>query len=90
MSTPDVSATCISDVVKNGYACGTATSCAECKDINGNSREDACKKGIDCLAKAGSSCNSSCQQDCYNQAGDTPGIDCVKALQTAACSGGGC
>ena len=81
---------CITQVVANGYACGSATSCAACKDMNGNSREDACKKGIDCFAKAGAECSSSCQQDCLNQSGDTPGQACVTALRAAACSGSGC
>jgi hypothetical protein len=90
VSAPDVSPTCMTQVVSNGYACGSATSCADCKDNNGNSREELCKKGIDCLAKAGASCDSNCQQNCYNQAGDTFGITCVKALQTQACGGSGC
>jgi hypothetical protein len=82
--------TCITQVVNNGYACGSATSCAACKDNNGNSREDGCKKGIDCMAKAGTACDSNCQANCWNLAGDQVGITCVKALQTAACSGPGC
>jgi hypothetical protein len=87
---PEVSASCMTEVVTNDYACGSATACSACKDQNGNSREAACKKGIDCLAKAGASCNASCLQDCLNQAGDTPGQACVTALKTAACGAGGC
>jgi hypothetical protein len=90
ISGPEVSASCINEVVTNGYACGSATACSACQDMNGNSREAACKKGIDCFAKAGASCNSSCQQDCLNQAGDTPGQACVTALKAAACGVGGC
>ncbi len=87
---PDSAGTCISQVVSNGYACGSTPACSACKDQNGNSREAGCQKAIDCLAAAGASCNSSCKQDCLNQAGDTPAMACVTALQTAACSASGC
>jgi hypothetical protein len=82
--------TCISQVVINGYACGSTPACSVCKDQNGNSRESGCKKAIDCLAAAGANCDSNCKQNCLNQAGDSPAMACVSALQTAACSGSGC
>jgi hypothetical protein len=87
---PDVSGACMSQVVSNGYACGSTPACSVCKDQNGNSREAGCKKSVDCLAAAGASCNASCKQDCLNQAGDTPAMACVTALQTAACGAAGC
>jgi hypothetical protein len=80
----------MSHVVSNGYACGTTPACSACKDQNGNSREAGCKKAIDCLAEAGASCDSSCKQNCLNLAGDSPGMACVTALQTAACGAAGC
>jgi hypothetical protein len=89
ISTGDASSNCFSTVVSNGYTCGNIPPCSECKDQNGNSREAGCMKAIDCLAAAGASCNSSCKQDCLNLAGDTPGMACVTAFQTA-CSGSGC
>jgi len=89
VSTPDVSGACISQVVANDYACGSA-SCAACKDQNGASKEAGCVKAIDCLAKAGASCDNNCQLGCLNQAGDTPAQACVTALQKAACGAGGC
>jgi hypothetical protein len=77
---------CMATVVANDYACGSAAACSACK-VNGVSKEDGCKKGVDCLAAAGANCDNNCQLSCYNQAGDQPVIDCVKALQTACASG---
>lgn len=76
-------------IVSNDYACGSATSCGACKDNNGVSRTAECKKGIDCLAAAGASCDSNCQLGCLNQAGDSQVQVCIKALQTA-CSTSSC
>jgi hypothetical protein len=90
ISSPDVAGTCMSQVVGNGYACGSTPACSVCKDQNGNSREAGCKKAIDCYAAAGASCDSSCKQNCLNLAGDSPGMACVTALQTAACGATGC
>jgi hypothetical protein len=87
---PDSAGTCMSQVVGNGYACGSTPACGACKDQNGNSREAGCKKAIDCLAAAGANCGSSCKQDCLNLAGDSPGMACVSALQAAACGATGC
>jgi hypothetical protein len=87
---PDSAGTCISQVVSNGYACGSTPACSACKDQNGNSREAGCKKVIDCLATAGASCDSNCKQNCLNLAGDGPAMACVTALQTAACGAAGC
>jgi hypothetical protein len=83
-------ASCYSQIVDNGYTCGTAAPCSECKDLNGSLKEAECQKGIDCLAAAGSSCNSSCQLSCLNKAGDAITQACIKALTTVACSGTGC
>ena len=90
ISPPDSAGTCISQVVSNGYACGSTPACSACKDQNGNSREAGCKKAIDCLAAAGANCDSNCKQNCLYQAGDSPAMACVTALQTGACSGSGC
>lgn len=89
ISPPDSAGTCISQVVSNGYACGSTPACSACKDQTGNSREAGCKKAVDCLAAAGANCDSSCKQNCLNLAGDSPGMACVTAFQTA-CSAGGC
>ena len=86
----DSATSCMSQVVSNDYACGSTPACSACKDQNGNSREAVCKKSIDCLAAAGASCDSSCKQNCLNLAGDSPGMACVTALQTAACGAAGC
>ena len=87
--TGDAGSNCLSTIVSNGYTCGSTPACSECKDQNQNSREDGCKKAIDCLAAAGNSCDSSCKQNCLSLAGDSPGMACVTAFQTA-CSGSGC
>jgi hypothetical protein len=85
----DSAGNCVSKVVSNGYACGSTPACSACKE-NSNSREAECKKGIDCLAEAGPSCDSKCQLNCLNLAGDSVIQACVTALQTAACTSGGC
>jgi hypothetical protein len=85
----DANSNCFLKIVSSGYTCGSIPACSACKDQSGNSREDGCKKAIDCLAAAGASCNSSCKQNCLNLAGDSPGMACVTAFQTA-CSGSGC
>ena len=83
-------ANCMGQVVSNGYACGVAKSCSACT-VNGVSKEDQCKAGVDCLAAAGASCDNNCQLNCFNKAGDAQVKTCITALQTAACgSGGGC
>ena len=87
---PDSGGNCMGRVVSNGYACGSAPACSACKDQSGNSREAGCKKAIDCYAAAGASCDNSCKQNCLNLAGDSPGMACVTALQTAACGAAGC
>jgi hypothetical protein len=81
---------CIGQVVSNGYSCGNAPSCADCKDNNGNSREAGCKKAIDCIAEKGTVCDTNCENNCRNLAGDSVGQACVTALKTAACGGSGC
>lgn len=86
---PEVAGGCISAVVANNYVCGSA-SCADCKDNNGNSREDGCQKAIDCIAEKGAACDTNCENNCRNLAGDTYGQACVTALKTAACGAGGC
>ena len=89
ISGPEVAGGCISAVVANDYACGSA-SCADCKDNNGNSREAGCQKAIDCIAEKGAACDTNCENNCRNLAGDSYGQTCVTALKTAACSTGGC
>jgi hypothetical protein len=87
---PDVApAGCPGQIVSNDYACGSATACSGCKDTNGFSKEAGCKASFDCLVAAGASCDTNCQQNCLNKAGDSPAMACVKALQTA-CSTSGC
>jgi len=90
VSPPDSAGNCVSQVVSNGYACGSAPACSACKDQNLNSRESGCEKGIDCLAAGGASCDANCKLNCLNQAGDTAAIACITALQTAACGATGC
>jgi hypothetical protein len=59
--------------------------------VNGVLKEEQCKTGVDCLAAAGASCDSNCQLNCFNKAGDAQVKVCITALQTAACgTGGGC
>jgi len=86
----DGAANCMGQVVSNAYACGAAPACSACM-VNSVSKEEQCKAGVDCLAAAGASCDSNCQLNCFNKAGDAQVKTCIMALQTAACgSGGGC
>jgi hypothetical protein len=85
----DVASSCYATIVNNGYKCGSAPACSACI-VNNVSKEAECKKGLDCLAAAGPSCDSNCQLNCLNQAGDAQVGACIKALTTPACSGSGC
>jgi hypothetical protein len=85
----DTAPSCYATLVDNGYACGSAAPCSACK-MNNVSREAQCQKGIDCLAAAGASCDSNCQLNCLNQAGDGQVGACITALTKVACSGTGC
>ncbi len=79
---------CISKVIGNGYACGTATACSDCKD-NNTSLEAKCKAFLDCLGSK-YPCTGNCATECFNSAGaSSPVQTCVTALQTA-CGAGGC
>lgn len=86
---PDLAENCYTEIVNNGYACGSTPACSECI-VNGVSKEASCQKGIDCLSAAGASCDSNCKLNCLNQAGDATVQACITTLQTAACSGAGC
>jgi hypothetical protein len=81
---------CISKVINNGYACGTAAACSLCKDRN-TSLEAKCKAVLDCF-ESKYPCTGNCATECFNSAGASgPVRTCIDALQTAACSGtGGC
>jgi hypothetical protein len=86
----DGAANCMGQVVSKAYTCGAAPACSACV-INSVSKEEQCKAGVDCLAAAGASCDSNCQLNCFNKAGDAQVKACISALQTAACgAGGGC
>lgn len=86
----DGAANCMGQVVSKGYTCGAAPACSACT-VNGVLKEEQCKTGVDCLAAAGASCDSNCQLNCFNKAGDAQVKVCITALQTAACgTGGGC
>jgi len=87
--TPDVSPTCISQVVANGYACGTAAPCSACKD-GSTSKQAECEAVIKCI-EAAYPCTGNCATECFNKnGGNGPVQTCVTALQTAACGGSGC
>jgi hypothetical protein len=81
---------CISKVINNGYACGTAPACSTCKD-NNTSLEASCKAVLDCF-ESKYPCTGNCATECFNSTGAIgPVRTCITALQTAACSGtGGC
>lgn len=82
------SSSCYAILIDHGYACGTAPPCSAC-EVNNESKEAQCQKGIDCLAAAGPSCDSNCKLNCLNQAGDAQIQACINALTTVAC-GAGC
>ena len=81
-----VSGNCYQQIKDNGYAAGTATPCASCKDNNSFSKENDCKAALDCLAAAGMSCTGNCFDICLDQGGGAggPGGVCVTNLITAA------
>jgi len=90
ISTADVAPACLAQVVANGYACGSATSCAQC-EYSGASMEAKCKAVVDCMLAAGGTCSSNCLTECLNQAGASGVVQsCVSQLQTAACGASGC
>jgi len=79
---------CVSKIISNGYACGTASACSDCKD-NNTSLETKCKAVLDCIGSK-YPCTGNCSTECFNSAGASgPVQTCVSALQTA-CSAGGC
>jgi hypothetical protein len=84
----DGGGSCVSKIISNGYACGTATACSECKD-NGTSLEAKCKAVLDCF-ESKYPCTGNCSTECFNSAGASGPVQaCVTGL-TAACSSGGC
>jgi hypothetical protein len=84
----DGGGSCVSKIISNGYACGTATACSACKD-NGTSLETKCKAALDCF-ESKYPCTGNCPTECFNSAGASGPVQaCVTGL-TAACSSGGC
>lgn len=81
---------CISKVINNGYACGSAPACSACKD-NDTSLEDKCQTVLKCF-ESKYPCTGNCATECFNSSGASgPVQSCVSALQSAACGGaGGC
>ena len=80
---------CLSQVVSNGYACGSTPACGACKD-NQTSLADKCQRMLDCYASK-YPCTGNCPTDCLNSVGGSgPVKACVEALQTAACGASGC
>jgi len=86
---PEVSGSCMSEIVANDYACGSAPPCSACKD-NSTSKAAECEAVVKCIA-ATNPCSGNCETECFNKnGGNGPVQACVTALKTAACSGGGC
>lgn len=86
---PEVASNCLSEVVANDFACGSAPPCSDCKD-NSTSKQAECEAVIKCIA-AGYPCSGNCETECFNKnGGNGPVQACVTALKTAACGGGGC
>jgi hypothetical protein len=86
---PDSAGNCLSQVISNGYACGSTPPCSACKD-NQTSKTAECQGVLDCL-EASYPCTGNCETECFNKnGGNGPVQTCVNALQTAACSGSGC
>jgi hypothetical protein len=80
---------CLSQVVFNGFACGSAPPCSACKD-GSTSKQTECEAVIKCIEVA-YPCTGNCATECFNKnGGNGPVQACVMALQTAACSGSGC
>ncbi len=89
MPPPDSAGNCLSQLIANGYACGSAPPCSACKD-NSTSKAAECQAVLDCI-EAGYPCTGNCPTECFNKnGGNGPVQTCVTALQTAACSASGC
>lgn len=77
---------CISQIIANGYAAGTAPACSACNDGNGNSLATKCTGMLDCLAPPKTSADFT---TCLNAVGGSSRVsDCVSALTTAGCPSG--
>jgi hypothetical protein len=84
-STSTITGNCITTLISNGYAAGTASPCSTCNQ-NGNSLATKCSKMIDCLAPPKTQADVT---NCQNTVGaDSTVADCVSALTTAACPSG--
>ena len=84
-STDDAPANCAGQIISNGYACGTATSCSACP----SGKAAPCKASLDCIAPK-YPCDNNCMLNCFNNnAADSVAQKCVTDLLTLAC-GTGC
>jgi hypothetical protein len=79
------SGSCITKLINDGYAAGTAPPCSVCIE-NGTSKTDKCTKMIDCLAPPKTQADVT---NCQNTVGaDSVVGGCVFALTTDACPSG--
>jgi hypothetical protein len=84
-STSTTTGNCITTLINDGYAAGTAPPCSACKEYN-TSLTAQCTGMIDCLAPPKTQASVlDCQ---HSVGGDSVVADCVSALTTAACPNG--
>ena len=82
----DAAASCVAQIVANGYAYTGVAACSACSE-NGNSVEQKCKDMIDCVS-TNYPCSGNCHSTCLNSAqGDGVVDTCVTNLVTTACGG---
>lgn len=76
---------CITQIIADGYAAGTAPPCSECIE-NGSSLAAKCTGMLDCLAPPKTNADYT---NCLNTVGGSSKVgDCVSALTTAGCPSG--
>ncbi len=77
---------CITQIISDGYAAGTAAPCSACNDGNGNSLATKCTGMLDCLVPPSTESDFT---RCLNLVGGSSRVtDCVTALTTVACPTG--
>jgi hypothetical protein len=85
-TSPEVSSSCVAQIVANGYQAGSAPACSACNDGNGGSLASPCMQMLDCLLPPSTSAS---YLYCLNSIHASSLVDnCVSALTKAGCPSG--
>lgn len=83
---PEVSSSCVAQIIANGYQAGSAPACSACNDGNGGSLASPCMQMLDCLLPPSTSAS---YLFCLNSIHASSLVgDCVSALTKAGCPNG--